>query len=105
MIEAEMKLATLSLAATLLLLAGCQLKWVTLDGAKPDEARLEKAMSACRVDRKLAALERAGEESKETIAQTKDRDRKQQLKNQHEEVRVTVYREIDACMRRQGYKR
>lgn len=100
-----MKLVTIPIAVVLALLAGCQLKWVTLDGAKPDEARLEKAMNACRVDRKLAALERAGDESKENIAQTKDRDRKQQLKNQHEEVRLTVYREIDSCMSRQGYKR
>ena len=100
-----MKLVIPPIVISLALLTGCQLKWVNLDGTKPFEARLEKALSACRVDRKLAALERAGAENKDRIAKTKDRDRKQQLKNQHEEVRVTVYREIDSCMRRQGYQR
>ncbi len=97
--------AKISIVFVLVLMSACQLKWVKLDGSNPDEARLEKAMRSCRVDKKLAALERAGDENKKKIAGTKDRDRKQQLKDGHEAVRETVYREIDTCMRRKGYQR
>ena len=101
-----MKIALkISIIIALVVSSGCQLKWVKLDGSSANEVHLEKASVACRIDRKLTALERAEAENKAEISATKDRDLKKLLKAEFTEVKNTVYREIDTCMNRKGYKR
>ena len=43
----------------LVLIGGCQIKWVKLDGSSVADTKLQKARTTCRVDKKLAGLERA----------------------------------------------
>jgi hypothetical protein len=87
----SMKVFSLPLLLVALSLAsGCQPKWLRLDGSSADEARLEKAKKTCRVDRKLAALER---------------EAKMLIKEDFDAVERQVYKEIDICMHGEGYKR
>ena len=93
------------IALTLAAVAGCQPKWVRLDGNSVEQVRLEEARQACRVDRKLAALERAESEKSKNLSQAKTNEAKMLLKDDFDLVERQVYREIDACMRRQGYRK
>jgi hypothetical protein len=73
----SMKVFSLPLLLVALSLAsGCQPKWLRLDGSSADEARLEKAKKTCRVDRKLAALERAREERDDDMAKSSTNEAK-----------------------------
>lgn len=93
------------LAVFLLLASGCQLKWVRLDGDSVDQARLEEAKQSCRVERKLAALERAREERDDKLARSSTNEAKMLLKDDFDAVEKQVYLEIDTCMHKQGYMR
>lgn len=96
---------TLSLA--LALVSGCQktLNWTPLDGGSADAAALEKARKACRIDIKLAGVERAEEEREQKLRSSTTDQAKMLANEDYEQLRRQVYREIDACMRKQGYKR
>lgn len=91
----------------LALLGGCQknLAWTRLDGTSADTDKLEQARKACRIDIKLAGVERAEEERNENLAKASTNQAKMLVKDEYEEIRRQVYREIDTCMNKQGYKR
>lgn len=93
--------------AGLILLAGCQknLSWSRLDGNSPDSGRLEKARKACRIEIKLAGLERAEEERDRNLAKTSGNQAKMRVKDEYESVKKQVYQEIDTCMNKKGYRR
>jgi len=101
-----MKVLSVSLLALFLSLAsGCQLKWVRLDGSSVDQATLEQARQTCRVDKKLAGLERAREERDDKLAKSSTNEAKMLLKDDFAAVEKQVYQEIDTCMNKQGYRR
>ena len=101
-----MKVFSLSLLVVALSLAsGCQSKWAGLDGSSADEAGLEKAKKTCRVDRKLAALERAREERNDDISNSSTNEAIMLIKQDFDAVERQVYKEIDICMHGEGYKR
>jgi len=89
----------------LMLASGCQSKWVRLDGASVEDSRLEKARQACRVDRKLAALARAEDDSDRNLATTTSNEARMLVKDDFDLVRRQVYAEIDTCMQRHGFRR
>jgi len=89
----------------LVLIGGCQIKWVKLDGSSATDTKLQKARTTCRVDKKLAGLERAEKEKNREVKAAKTKASKQALKQEYEAVVITVYREIDICMHKQGLKR
>lgn len=94
---------TLALA----LLTGCQssLNWTPLDGGSADATKVEKAHKACRIDIKLAGIERAEEERDKKLSQSSTDQAKMLAKEDFDQVEKQVYREIDTCMNKQGYKR
>ena len=101
-----MKFFTVSLlAVTLTLVSGCQPGWTSLDGSNADEAGLQKAKQACQVDSKLAAIESARQERDDDITKSSSNEGKMLIKDDFAAVERQVYREIDLCMRREGYKR
>ncbi len=91
----------------LALLGGCQggLDWKRLDGGRDDPERLEQAQKSCRIEIKLAGLERAEAERDERLKQASSDAAKKSVKDDYEAIRLQVYREIDTCMNRQGYRR
>lgn len=89
----------------LVLIGGCQIKWVKLDGSTATDAKLQNARTTCRVDKKLAGLERAEKEMKRQVSATRTKESKQALEQEFDTVEITVYREIDICMHKQGLKR
>jgi hypothetical protein len=88
----------------LALLAGCQPKWVRLDGETVRDARLEEAKRACRVERKLTALERAEEDRDDDLARANSNEAEMLVREDFDQVRRQVYREIYICMDKQGYR-
>ena len=101
-----MKAFSLSLLVVALSVAsGCQSKWVSLDGSSASETGLEAAKKTCRVDRKLTALERAREERNDDISNSSTNEARMVIKEDFDAVERQVYKEIDICMRREGYRR
>ena len=100
-------LPIITLSLTLALLAGCQqnLAWKRLDGSSADSGQLEQARKKCRIEVKLAGLERAQEERDEKLRQASSNQAQMLVKDDYEEIKRQVYREIDTCMNQQGYKR
>lgn len=100
-------LPIITLTLTLTLVASCQsdLNWTPIDGGNADAAALEEARRACRIDIKLAGIERAEEERNQQLSSSTTNQAKMLAKDEYEEIRRQVYREIDTCMRKQGYKR
>ena len=87
------------------LTAGCQSGWVRPDGAAVDATRLERAREVCRIERKLAGLERAREERDQGLRQAKSNQATMQVKEDFATIERQVQAEIESCMRRQGYAR
>lgn len=87
------------------LAAGCQSGWVGEDGAAANAQRLEQARAACRVERKLEALERARSELDRGLRQANSNQNKMQVREDFASVERQVLTEIDACMQLQGYTR
>ena len=103
-----MKTLPITLAGlALALLGGCQggLDWKRLDGGRDDPDRLERAQKTCRIEIKLAGLERAEAERDERLKSASSDAAKMLAKDDYETIRRQVYREIDTCMNRQGYRR
>ena len=75
------------------------------DGGSADEARLQQAQKECRIETKLQGLERAREDRDKGLAKAATNQRQMLVKDEYEEIKRQVYREIDTCMNRQGYKR
>jgi len=100
-------LPIITITLTVALFAGCQsnLNWKPLDGGSADDAKLEKARKACRIDIKLTGVDRAEEERDKKLSQSSTNQAKMLAKDDFDEIRRQVYREIDTCMRKQGYKR
>ena len=96
-----------TLGLTLALLAGCgqKLAWARLDGSKADPEQLQIAQAACRIETKLAGIERARENRNEKLVKSSSNQAQMLIKDEYEEIRRQVYREIDTCMNKQGYKR
>ena len=92
---------------TLVSLTACQkqLAWTRIDGDSTRESRLQAARKACRIDIKLAGVERAEQDRDEKIRRSASDLAKSQAKNEYEQIRRQVYREIDTCMNKKGYKR
>lgn len=92
---------------TVVLFAGCQsnLDWKPLGSGSAEAAKLEEARKTCRIDIKLAGVDRAEEERDEKLGQASTNQAKMAVKDDYEALRRQVYREIDTCMRKQGYKR
>ena len=91
----------------LALLTGCgqKLPWTRLDGGSPDPARLQAAQKECRIESKLTGLERARVEREQKLKNSSSEQAQTLARDEYEEIRQQVYREIDTCMTRQGYKR
>lgn len=91
----------------LALLVGCsqKLAWTRLDGGSPDPAQLEAAQEKCRIEFKLTGLERAREERDQKLKNSSSDQAQMLAKDEYEEIRQQVYREIDTCMTKRGYKR
>jgi hypothetical protein len=87
------------------LAAGCQSGWVGQDGSAADAPALEQALAACRVERKLEALERARDERDAGLQQAASNQNKMQVREDFASVERQVMDEIDACMRQQGFTR
>jgi hypothetical protein len=87
------------------LAGGCQSGWVRSDGAAADATRLERARKVCRVERKLAALERTREERDRELRQSNSNQVTMQVKEDFAAVERQVQEEIEACMRQQGFAR
>ncbi len=100
-------LPIITITLTLALLGGCQknLDWRPLDGASANPAQLEKASKACRIEIKLAGLERAQEERDQKLGAASTNQAKMLVEDDYEQIKRQVYLEIDTCMRKQGYKR
>lgn len=97
------KLMLLLLGTTAL--AACQPGWVRLDGSEPGNDQLTSARTACEIDEKLAALEafRAANNSAPAGANS-NQARMLRIENYDLES-ARVYREIDACMQREGLRK
>lgn len=92
---------------TLALPGGCQknLNWTPLDGSSSDAARLAKARKACRIEIKLAGLERARDDRDRKLDSASTNAAEMNVRDEYKQIKRQVYREIDACMRKQGYAR
>ncbi|MGD8419554.1 MAG: hypothetical protein PVI70_19420 [Gammaproteobacteria bacterium] len=95
----------LSAAVSITLAAGCQAGWTRRDGAAVDASRLEQALKVCRVERKLAGLERARDERDRGLRQAGSNQATTQVKEDFAAIERQVQAEIDACMQQQGYAR
>ena len=93
------------LVTALTLLGGCSSQWYRLDGASVDDADLQQALTTCRVARKLEGLERARDERNDGLDQSKSNQQSMQVRETFSEIERQVYREIDTCMSKQGYRR
>ena len=91
--------------ASIVLAAGCQPGWVGQDGRAADAQRLEQARAACRVERRLEALERARGERDEGLRQANSNQNKMQVREDFAAIERQVLDEIDACMRQRGFTR
>ena len=87
------------------LVAGCGTTWTGLDGGTASEAKLERALEKCRVERKLEGLARAEEERKRELRQAASNQQKMTAKENYAEIERQVYREIDICMHGEGFRR
>lgn len=86
--------------------AGCKtVNWYPIDGASGEEKAVADARKACRIDVKLAGLERAEEQRNEELRQAASNASKMVAREDYEQVRRQVWREIDICMARRGYRR
>lgn len=88
-----------------ILAAGCGTSWKRLDGGPADEARLARALETCRVERKLEGLARAEEERSRQLGLAKTNQQKMTAREDYAEIERQVYREIDICMQKQGFRR
>lgn len=91
----------------LTLLAGCQknLSWTRLDGSSPTAEQLQHARKVCRIDIKLAGLERAEEDRDADLVKASTNQAKMLVKDEYDLVVKQVYREIDTCMSKKGLRR
>jgi len=87
------------------LAAACQTGWVRPDGAAVDAARLDRAQQDCRVEQKLAALERAREARGRQLGQAGSNQASMLAREDYAAIERQLQGEIDACMRLQGYTR
>ena len=101
------KLPITTIVLGLALLAACsqKLAWTRLDGGSPDPAQLEAVQEKCRIKFKLTGLERAREERDQKLKNSSSDQAQMLAKDEYEEIRQQVYREIDTCMTERGYKR
>ena len=89
-----------------LLAASCKtVSWQPIDGASSDASALAQARKACRIDAKLAGLERAEQERNDELRQAGSNASAMLAREDFEQVRRQVWREIDICMARRGYQR
>ncbi len=100
-------LPIITITLSLALFTGCQsnLNWKPLDGSSAETAEVEKARKACRIEIKLAGIERAEEERDKKLSQSSTNQAKMLAKEDFDQEKRQVYREIDTCMNKQGYKR
>ena len=105
--ESDMSLSRISiLLAVGLSAAGCKTtSWQAIDGASGEAAAVAEARKACRIDAKIAGLERAEEERDEELRQASSNASKMVAREDFEQIRRQVWREIDICMARRGYRR
>ena len=92
----------LLLLLTLASLGACQPGWVRLDGSQPGGDELAQARARCEVDEKLAALENFSDSS--AAPANSNEARMLRIENYDLES-ARVYREIDACMQREGLRK
>jgi hypothetical protein len=87
------------------LISGCGTTWMRLDGSSADEVRLEQALKTCRVERKLEGLGRAEDDLDRQLAAAKTSQQKDRARQEYAAIERQVYREIDICMHKQGFRR
>ncbi len=89
-----------------LLLCGCQaVGWQPIDGASGEASAIAEARKFCRVDAKLAGLERAAKERDEALRLSQTNESTMVARDDYDQIRRQVWREIDICMARRGYQR
>lgn len=87
------------------LLAGCGgNSWVRLDTAAA-AVDLPSAKQICRLDEKLAQLERVRQEDYAALQQARTNETKMVARDNLQLNQREIRDEIDDCMRRQGYRR
>ncbi len=88
------------------LLFGCNaVNWQPIDGASGEAEAVAEARKLCRVDAKLAGLARAEEERDQALQQSRTNESKMVARDDFDQIRRQVWREIDICMARRGYQR
>jgi hypothetical protein len=83
-------------------LGACQPGWVRLDGSQPGGDELAQARDRCEVDEKLAALENF---SSPDAAPANSNEARMLRIEGYDLESARVYREIDACMQREGLRK
>jgi hypothetical protein len=83
-------------------LGACQPGWVRLDGSQPGGDELARARNRCEVDEKLASLENFS--AAEAAPASSNEARMLRIESYDLES-ARVYREIDACMQREGLRK
>ena len=90
----------------LTLLAGCQSnRWVRLDDKPADAASLQQARQSCRIEQKMAELERARDAGNESLRKANSNAAKMVARDNIQITERAINAEIDACMQAEGFKR
>ena len=89
----------------LIALGACQPRWAGIDGNRIADSDLETARQACRIDEKLALLEAARAANGIEAAKASSNENRMLQLDDFEQRSYAVYREIDECMRDQGFIR
>jgi hypothetical protein len=90
------------LLLTVAALGACQPGWVRLDGSQPGGDELARARTRCEVDEKLASLENFS--AAEDAPANSNEARMLRIESYDLES-ARVYREIAACMQREGLRK
>ena len=97
--------STIAFVWSVILIGGCQTKWVSLEGSPIVEYEFQQARTACRVDEKLDRVEQAEAERNTRLRQAKSNEANMLVKDDFDLKKRAILTEIDTCMRQQGYRK
>ena len=98
-------LSAIAFAWLVILIGGCQSRWVTLEGSPIVESEFQQARTICQVDEKLDRLEQAEAERNKGLQQAKSNEANMLVKDNFDLQKRAILTEIDTCMRLQGYRK
>ena len=85
-----------------LLLAGCGVTWVNLDGSKAQAGRIEAAKTACEVNEKFEQISAERNLYEFVRDNAINQKAKETAELRFQTIRTNLRSEIKACMRKQG---